>query len=114
MHFSAGPSSNSWQPVVTADSTEAYYWLNWRALLCAVWVLSSMLVASILVWKFEGCSTASHCSALYKDELWWPCVPEIHPVWLLVFRLVAFVALLGFLVINVLVDGGGIFYYYTQ
>ncbi|XP_042388799.1 uncharacterized protein LOC121980701 [Zingiber officinale] len=107
MHFSAAPSSNSWQPVVTADSTEAYYWLNWRALLCAVWVLSSMIVASILVWKFEG-------SALCKDELWWPCVPEIHPVWLLVFRLVAFVALLGFLVINVLVDGGGIFYYYTQ
>ncbi|KAG6503596.1 uncharacterized protein LOC121987510 [Zingiber officinale] len=107
MHFSAAPSSNSWQPVVTADSTEAYYWLNWRALLCAVWVLSSMIVASILVWKFEG-------SALCKDELWWPCVPEIHPVWLLAFRLVAFVALLGFLVINVLVDGGGIFYYYTQ
>lgn len=117
MHFSTGPSSNSWQPVVLSDSTEAYYWLKWRVLLCALWVLASMLAASILIWKFEGSGTVGearegfHCN---EDELWRPCLPEIHPAWLLLFRLTAFVILLAFLIINVIVDGAGIFYYYTQ
>ncbi|CAL9183589.1 unnamed protein product [Musa hybrid cultivar] len=120
MHFSTVPSSDSWQPVLTADSTDAYYWLNWRVLLCAIWVLSSMIIASILIWKFEGSNTETEGSSpeshypLYEDELWRPCLTEVHPVWLLVFRLIAFAILLAFLIINVAVDGGGIFYYYTQ
>ncbi|RZR84966.1 hypothetical protein BHM03_00011886, partial [Ensete ventricosum] len=120
MHFSTVPSSDSWQPVLTADSTDAYYWLNWRVLLCAIWVLSSMIIASILIWKFEGTNTEtegsspeSHCP-LYEAELWTPCLTEVHPVWLLVFRLIAFAILLAFLIINVVMDGGGIFFYYTQ
>ncbi|RWW88764.1 hypothetical protein BHE74_00002348, partial [Ensete ventricosum] len=120
MHFSTVPSSDSWQPVLTADSTDAYYWLNWRVLLCAIWVLSSMIIASILIWKFEGTNTEtegsspeSHCR-LYEAELWTPCLTEVHPVWLLVFRLIAFAILLAFLIINVVMDGGGIFFYYTQ
>ncbi|XP_064968139.1 uncharacterized protein LOC135614574 [Musa acuminata AAA Group] len=120
MHFSTVPSSDSWQPVLTADSTDAYYWLNWRVLLCAIWVLSSMIIASILIWKFEGSNTETEGSSpeshypLYEDELWRPCLTEVHPAWLLVFRLIAFAILLAFLIINVAVDGGGIFYYYTQ
>ncbi|KAG6477912.1 uncharacterized protein LOC122018706 [Zingiber officinale] len=117
MHFSAGASSNSWQPVVLSDSTEAYYWLKWRVLLCALWVLASVLAASILIWKFEGSKTEGETREGFrcnKDELWRPCLPEIHPAWLLLFRLTAFVILLAFLIINAIVDGAGIFYYYTQ
>ncbi|WOL02967.1 hypothetical protein Cni_G11686 [Canna indica] len=122
MHISAGPSSNYWQPVSTVDSTNVYYWLNWRVLLCAIWVLSSMIIASFLIWKFEGriereemdASSPESYSTLYMDQLWRPCLKEIHPAWLLVFRLIAFVILLTFLIINVIMDGGAIFYYYTQ
>lgn len=51
---------------------------------------------------------------LYEDEVWRPCLRNIHPAWLLGFRIVAFIVLSLMLILNVAVDGGDIFYYYTQ
>ncbi|XP_072961419.1 uncharacterized protein [Typha angustifolia] len=129
MHVSTGSSDHSWQPLATADTTTASYWLNWRVLLCAIWVFSSMIIASILIWRYEGPDSEREGEGdgegegegrratvgnLYDDESWRPCLKEIHPTWLLAFRVVSFFILLVLLTVNVIVDGESIFYYYTQ
>lgn len=108
---------------MTGDTTTPSYWLNWRVLLCSIWVLISLVFASILISKYE-CPRDSRDGSqervkdspgvLYEDEVWRPCLKSIHPFWLLGFRIVAFIVLLLMLILNVAVDGGDIFYYYTQ
>ncbi|XP_061336673.1 uncharacterized protein LOC133283777 [Gastrolobium bilobum] len=125
MSFLTGSLKGSWQPMMTAKTNNQSYWLNWRVLLCGIWVLVSIIFSSLLIWKYErlrnqtrnGSSreTQQETSAtLYEDETWRPCLKGIHPAWLLAFRVVAFIVLLVLLIINAVVDGGSIFYYYTQ
>jgi hypothetical protein len=79
-----------------------------------------MVVATILIWRYEGpchrypSSEREREGLLYDDEAWRPCLKEIHPAWLLAYRLVAFFVLLGLLIVIIVVDGGSIFYFYTQ
>ncbi|KAK1302415.1 hypothetical protein QJS10_CPB12g00159 [Acorus calamus] len=102
-------------------STNLHYWVNWRFLLCAIWIFSSMVFAAFLIWKYEGSrsdqdgSQTEECKGtLYEDDCWRPCLKEIHPAWLLVFRVTACCLLLALLIVNVGIDGGGILFYYTQ
>ncbi|CAN1179691.1 hypothetical protein LINPERHAP2_LOCUS34342 [Linum perenne] len=121
MSMLAGSTEDTWHPVTAGDTTAASYWLNWRFLLCAVWVLASMNIALVLIWKKEQ---NLHCQEveeerkeeafLYDDQAWMPSLKGIHPAWLLVFRLSAFSVLLLLLVVSVLVGGSTVFYYYTQ
>ncbi|KAL3642345.1 hypothetical protein CASFOL_013160 [Castilleja foliolosa] len=117
-------STRSWQPATTADTTTSSYWLNWRVLLCTIWILMSMIFASIFISKHE-CGRSPDLSpesrqqqesecVLYEDEVWKPCLKSIHPAWLLGYRVFAFVVLLLMLILNVVVDGGDIFFFYTQ
>lgn len=116
-------STKSWQPAMTVNTTTAAYWLNWRVLLCSLWVLMSMVFASVLISKHEyrrnsqgneGNQQTEPAGILYEDEVWRPCLRTIHPGWLLAFRVFAFLLLLLMLILNVAVDGGTIFYFYTQ
>nr|XP_027122400.1 uncharacterized protein LOC113739392 isoform X1 [Coffea arabica] len=123
MNFLTGPSKNSWEPIMTGDTTTPSYWLNWRVLLCSIWLLVSLVFASILISKYECLRNSKSRSrerlkdsagVVYEDEVWRPCLRSIHPVWLLGYRIVAFIVLVLMLILNVAVDGGGIFLYYTQ
>ncbi|KAL5544185.1 hypothetical protein UlMin_007969 [Ulmus minor] len=123
MSVLTGSSGSSWHPVMTGDTTAPGYWLNWRVMICAIWLLISMILALFLVLKFEGFRNSRRfnretqeetTSVLYEDETWKPCLKTIHPAWLLAFRVVAFFVLLVLLIITAFSDGGAIFYYYTQ
>lgn len=107
-----------------ADTTTLSYWLNWRVLLCAIWVLTPKVLASLMMWKYERPNR--HLTSDRRDthqglnqpfcdnEAWRPCFKQIHPVWLLGFRLFTFLLLLATLIFKVLINGGRIFLYYTQ
>ncbi|KDO69607.1 hypothetical protein CISIN_1g019102mg [Citrus sinensis] len=117
-------SKVSWHPALTVDTTTSEYWLNWRVILCAIWVLITMIFAFFIIWKYEGFRNSNRVTAetqqpekagfLYEDETWKPCLRGVHPAWLLAFRVLAFAVLLILLVATALFDGGSIFYYYTQ
>lgn len=124
MSFLTASTDNSYKPHVNGNTTSASYWLNWRVLLCALWVSVSMIFALVLIWRHEDFGKANRrdrdteretAGTLYDDETWSPCLKGVHPAWLLAFRVMAFIVLLLMLVVTSFLDGGGsIFYYYTQ
>lgn len=100
------------------DTTTLSYWLDWRVFLCAIWVLAPMVVASFLIWKYEQSgkseSDAGWSSRVRSDKSWKPCLKEIHPIFLMCFRLIAFCLLLVALSFDLALHGAELFYYYTQ
>uniref|UniRef100_A0A453E2E8 Uncharacterized protein n=1 Tax=Aegilops tauschii subsp. strangulata TaxID=200361 RepID=A0A453E2E8_AEGTS len=117
------------QSAMVMDTTDPGYWLNWRFLLCATWVYSCMALACYLIWKYEGPSSPAGNEegvdreearpkigpgVVYLEDCWKPCLEEIHPAWLLAFRLVSFLFMASVLVSDVIVDGWTVFLYYTQ
>ncbi|XP_044983657.1 uncharacterized protein LOC123450520 [Hordeum vulgare subsp. vulgare] len=111
------------------DTTDPGYWLNWRFVLCATWVYSCMALACYLIWKYEGPSSPAGndegvdreeawprigLGVVYLDDCWKLCLDEIHPAWLLAFRLVSFLFMASVIIYDVIVDGWTVFLYYTQ
>ncbi|XVE57160.1 hypothetical protein DITRI_Ditri04bG0069600 [Diplodiscus trichospermus] len=108
---------------MTSNTTSSVYWFNWRVLLCAIWVLITATFSFILIWTYEALRKSNQdngetqketAGSLHEDDTWRPSFKGIHPAWLLAFRLVAFFVLLTLLIVATFVDGGSIFYYYTQ
>ncbi|XP_031475374.1 uncharacterized protein LOC116247836 isoform X2 [Nymphaea colorata] len=108
---------------MTANTTNFEYWMHWQVFLCAIWILLAMFVASVLILKYdasyklrgrEADSDGQMDDCLYADESWRPCLKEIHPASLLIFRVVAFCLMASLLSINIILDGADMFYFYTQ
>ncbi|KAI3795969.1 hypothetical protein L1987_38630 [Smallanthus sonchifolius] len=102
------------------DTTALSYWLNWRFFLCALWVLIAVIAAAILIAKYEVVNKkrsgldSEPIEILYDDETWRTSLKSVHPVWLLVYRLIAFGVLLTILFFNLAISGAGVLFYYTQ
>ncbi|KAI3768762.1 hypothetical protein L2E82_19594 [Cichorium intybus] len=105
------------------DTTSLDYWMNWRFFLCAIIVFGSISLAIYLVCTYEGsrysnpykeANQQKQAWSLYECEAWMPCVKEIHPAWLLAFRIIAFCLLLTACTADVVAEGMELFYYYTQ
>ncbi|KAL0327270.1 UNVERIFIED_CONTAM: hypothetical protein Sangu_1805000 [Sesamum angustifolium] len=108
---------------MTADTTAPSYWLNWRFLLCAIWILMAMVLSALVIWRYEGHNKSRSrptgdqgeaARGSYKSEGWRTCSQSIHPIWLLAYRIVAFCALLALILADTIVHSVGIFYFYTQ
>ncbi|KAJ7014078.1 hypothetical protein NC653_003639 [Populus alba x Populus x berolinensis] len=108
------------QLMVTSDTTTLSYWLNWRVLLCAIWVFTPMVVAFFPIRKYEclgsckGKTQKEVAHSLCGNQPWRPCLNQIHPIWLLAYRLLSFSLLLAILIAKVSRNGFVMFYYYTQ
>ncbi|GAA0138702.1 hypothetical protein LIER_00395 [Lithospermum erythrorhizon] len=100
--------------LVTEDTTASSYWLNWRVFLCAIWVFPAMIIALPVIWKYERREQQEDSSSLIGDHAWKPCLKEIHPIWLMTFRIVALCLLLVALSFDIALHGLELFYYYTQ
>ncbi|CAA0814127.1 Unknown protein [Striga hermonthica] len=105
---------------MAADSTAPGYWLNWKFLVCAAWVLIAMVFSALLIWRHEGSRKrsggesqheASGC--LYEDEVWSTCSRSVHPISLLAYRIIAFCALLALLLVDIVTLGAIQYFFYT-
>lgn len=126
--FVTGSTEHTWQPTMSSETNIPSYWLNWRFFVCAIFILTSLFLSSFLIWKYEGPrkrkkhgddqrrerELTTLNGVVYDDETWNTCVKEIHPNWLLGFRVFGFVVLLGLISGNAIADGAGIFIFYTQ
>ncbi|GLU02070.1 hypothetical protein SLE2022_193400 [Rubroshorea leprosula] len=121
------------EPVITltgmqqslAGSTSLSYWLSWKVLLCLIIVVAPMILALFIIWKYKGEGQKQLNSdaretpqdvgfVLYDDNVWRPCLREIHPFWLLGFRVIAFGLALATFTVKVVGSRSTIIYYYTQ
>ncbi|XP_039062703.1 uncharacterized protein LOC120207264 [Hibiscus syriacus] len=110
--------------LTTSDTTSSSYWLTWRVLICSVIVFTPIVISLIIIFKYEGLKKVKRdgkesqeglsCDELYDDDVWKPCLQEIHPFWLLGYRVIAFCLALAMIVSKTVASGAHIFYYYTQ
>ncbi|KAL1189829.1 hypothetical protein V5N11_008847 [Cardamine amara subsp. amara] len=126
--FVTGSTEHTWQPTMSSETNIPSYWLNWRFFLCAIFILTSLFLSSFLIWKYERSrkrkkhgddddqrrELTTLNGVVYDDETWNTCAKEIHPSWLLGFRVFGFLVLLGLISGNAIADGAGIFIFYTQ
>lgn len=81
-----------------------------------------MLGATFIIWKYEYSYPPKPDEEAQEDDLWFryakdswmPCVKEIHPICLMMFRIFSFCLILTALIVDVVVRGGSLFHYYTQ
>ncbi|CAH9072843.1 unnamed protein product [Cuscuta europaea] len=108
---------------MTTKTNTPEYWLNWRFFVSAIWIVAAMVVSALMIWRYEVSSkpTNQHgedqqvkVGTLHKDDVWKTSYKSISPIWLLIYRILAFLLLLGLLIADGVLHSGRIFIYYTQ
>jgi hypothetical protein len=108
---------------MSTETNTLGYWLNWRFLLCAIFVLAAIIGAILVILKYEDFfkkkskrrdNQQEKAECLYSNASWKTCLKVIHPGWLLAYRLFAFTLLLSLLTADAVVHSAGVFYFYTQ
>lgn len=86
------------------------YWLRWQAPVCAlIFLLPTLLSITFIIKKSNNSPTT------FKFiHLWMPCWRNLHPSWLLLYRLFSFISMAYLLYLTVLTFGSFVFYFYTQ
>lgn len=80
----------------------------------------AMVFSAFLIWRNEGRRESGGRGreegegCLYEDEVWGTCSKSIHPIWLLAYRVVAFSVLLAVLLADLIINGAGKYYFYTE
>ncbi|XP_071700844.1 uncharacterized protein [Rutidosis leptorrhynchoides] len=84
------------------------YWLQWQVLACAFIILIPAIVSLKLIKRSNSKPTTN------TYHLWIPCWKNLHPIWLLFYRIFSFITM-SFLLLHVLLAFGPVvFYFYTQ
>lgn len=92
LKFLTGLVCGGWCAVMATDTTAPGYWLNWRFLLCAIWITAAMIFSALVIWKYEGRNHLDE-DRRKKGSSWATCSESINPIWLLAFRIVDFCTL---------------------
>ncbi|XP_073113688.1 uncharacterized protein [Elaeis guineensis] len=85
------------------------YWMRWQVLPCALIIVAPAAAAVVVIARSRG-------EALRDVDLWVPCWRKVHPLWLLGYRGLVFLAMSWLLYRMIVLYGRGItvFYFYTQ
>ncbi|KAI3800878.1 hypothetical protein L1987_28977 [Smallanthus sonchifolius] len=84
------------------------YWLQWQVLVCAlIFLLPALISIRFITTKNNTPTTNSY-------HLWMPYWRNLHPIWLLLYRVFSFISMAYLLYQTVVGFGPFVFYFYTQ
>lgn len=95
-----------------AEATGLDYWLQWQVLVCALIVFIPTIISLNLIIKTSRRQVKQQ--QLKSCDLWLPCWKNLHPKWLLLYRVIAFCFMALLLCQTVVSFGPFICFYYTQ
>ncbi|XP_074347884.1 uncharacterized protein LOC141686732 isoform X2 [Apium graveolens] len=86
------------------------YWLQWQVFVCALIIIIPLSISLRITIKrgLKGDQQLRSC------DLWLPCWKNLHPKWLLLYRVIAFCSMAFLLYQTVVSFGLFVFYFYTQ
>ncbi|GMH28015.1 hypothetical protein Nepgr_029858 [Nepenthes gracilis] len=85
------------------------YWLKWQVPVCALIIVIPFVISLISIKRRK--STAD---PLNNNDLWLPCWRKLNPIWLLIYRALAFLCMAWLLYEMIAFAGFLAFYFYTQ
>lgn len=85
------------------------YWLQWQVLVCALIILLPAIISLKFIIAKNNNKPVTN-----TYHLWMPCWRNLHPIWLLFYRLFSFISMAYLLLQIVLAFGPFVFYFYTQ
>ncbi|KAJ6796109.1 Uncharacterized protein M6B38_221965 [Iris pallida] len=83
------------------------YWTRWQVAVCGLILAVPAAGAAAAIWR-------SRPAPVRSSDLWLPCWRRVHPVWLLLYRVLVLVPMLYLLYCMLLARGISAFYFYTQ
>ena len=92
------------------DAVGLDYWLQWQVLVCALIIIIPLGISLKITIRSSG----NVHQQLKSCDLWLPCWKNLHPKWLLLYRVIAFCFMALLLCQTVVSFGPFICFYYTQ